>query len=535
MSAREPRKRVQSESPGSDENTPITTSPISLAIRLRDNAPELDAVFAEISEQVSIQDVQHRYLYANKAVLESFGEQIDDVVGRTWQEIGAGGEMAAALAIQREEAILSGEPMRGQIPYSTDTGEGLVTYAITPLVGPEGEVEGTTTVSRVTTSTSEALAAETAALRYRAVFEHSSQGAMLIDGTITSMNPAAESILGLSIADLKINAFDDPHWHVVRGDGTVFPAGTNPLSVARATGEPVIDVMMGFLNPLTGAKRWLTVSAIPVVSGKGAAEETMTLVVFNDVTAEHEASEEHQELRRRLEQQVLDGTTALYEISAQLADEMQHHEKANDLARQSLAGTLRALARISEMRDMYTAGHQERVAGLAEAIAVRLGWTAERRQFVGVAAALHDIGKLVVPAEILAKPSALTHAEFQLVKGHSEAGAAILRHITFSWPVADVVAQHHERLDGSGYPLGLSGDRILQEARVIAVADVVEAVSSHRPYRAAHGIAYALDLIRAGSGTEFDAGVVDACVAVFEEGEFAFSEARAFAFGEIAS
>ena len=343
-------------------------------------------------------------------------------------------------------------------------------------------------------------AVDRAALRYRAVFEHSSQGIMMIDGTITSMNPAAEAILDLSLEDLKRIAFDDPRWHFVRGDGTAFPAGTNPLSVARATGQPVIDVLMGFPNPATGANRWLAVSAIPVVSGEGTGEESMTLVLFNDVAAEHDADDEH------------------------------HH----DLARHSLAGMLRALMRISEMRDMYTAGHQERVAGLAQAMAAELGWTAERQRFVSVAAALHDIGMLVVPAEILWKPAPLTHAESQVVKSHSEAGAAVLQHISFPWPVAEVVEQHHERLNGSGYPLGLTGDRIRPEAMVIGVADVVEAVSSNRPYRPAHGLEYALDLIRAGSGTAFDAKVTAACIAVFEKGLFSFGEAKVFEFGETA-
>lgn len=532
LASRKHRKRVHSESPRRDEATPSATPPISLAVRFRENAPELDAAFAGMSEQVSIQDVEQRYLYANKAVLESFGEQLGDVVGRTWQELGAGGEIAATLFAARDQAILSGAPVRGEFPYSTDAGEGRVAYVISPLAGAEGEVEGTTTVSGVTAGSPEALADETAALRYRAVFEHSSQGAMLINGTITSMNPAAETILGLSIEDLKKNAFDDPHWHVVRGDGSAFPVGTNPLSVARVTGEPVIDVLMGFFNPLTGAKRWLVVSAIPVISGDGSEKENMTLVVFNDVTAEHAAGKEHRESRREMEQQVLDRTTALYEVRARLAEEVQQREEADDLARQSLSGTLRALARISEMRDMYTAGHEERVAGLAQAIAVELGWTTERQRFLSVAASLHDIGKLVVPSEILSKPASLTRAEFELVKSHPEAGAAILQHITFPWPVADVVAQHHERLDGSGYPMGLKGDQIRPEAMVIAVADVVEAVSSHRPYRAAYGVEYALDQIRAGSGTAFDPEIVDACVAVLEKGEFAFGEAAVFTFGE---
>ncbi|MBN2847074.1 MAG: HD domain-containing protein [Coriobacteriia bacterium] len=508
------------------------TPPISVAVRLRSSCPELDAIFAGMSEQVSIQDVQHRYLYANKAVLQSFGEQLSDVLGRTWQELGAGGEIAAALAAQRDETIESGEPTRGTLPYSTDSGEGVVAYTISPLVGPEGVVQGTTTMSRVATDRpAAALEDETAAFRYRAVFEHSREGVLLIDGTITSMNPAAESILGLSIEDLKKSAFDDPHWLMVRGDGTAFPVGTNPLSVARATGEPVIDVLMGFFNPLTSTNHWLTVSAIPVISGDGADQETMTVVVFNDVTAEHIAGEEHREHMRRMEQQALERTAALYEVRGRLERANQHQRESENQASQHMSGTLRALAGVSEMRDPYTAGHQERVAGLAVAIAVELGWSAERRRFVNVAASLHDIGKLVVPAEILSKPAALSHAEFELVKSHAEAGAAILRHITFPWPVAEVIAQHHERMDGSGYPLGLSGERIRPEAMVIAVADVVEAVSSHRPYRAARGVEYALDLIRAGSGTTFDADVVDSCVAVFERGDFAFAEHQPFTFG----
>jgi putative nucleotidyltransferase with HDIG domain len=242
------------------------------------------------------------------------------------------------------------------------------------------------------------------------------------------------------------------------------------------------------------------------------------------VTAQRRATEEDRELRLRIEKEALDHSSALYDIKGKLAAELRHHEAADNQARQSLAGTLQALARISEMRDMYTAGHQERVAGLCVAIATELGWSEDQRRFVKLAASLHDIGKMAVPAEILSKPSSLTYAEFELVKSHAEASVAILEHITFPWPIAEVVGQHHERLDGSGYPLGLTGDLIMPEAKVIAVADVVEAIASHRPYRPALGVDRALEEIRRGRGSLYDAEAVDACIAVFERGDFSFSE-----------
>ncbi len=175
---------------------------------------------------------------------------------------------------------------------------------------------------------------------------------------------------------------------------------------------------------------------------------------------------------------------------------------------------------------MFTAGHQERVAELVAAIAARLDWPIERQRFISLAASVHDIGKMMVPAEYLSKSAALSKYEYQLVKGHAEAGATILRSIPFPWPVADVVAQHHERLDGSGYPLGLSGDEIGAEARVLAVADVVEAMLSFRPYRPAQGLPAALQEVRAGRGTRFDAEAVDACAALFEVDGFEFRESR---------
>jgi len=186
-------------------------------------------------------------------------------------------------------------------------------------------------------------------------------------------------------------------------------------------------------------------------------------------------------------------------------------------------GVIAALARTVEVRDPYTAGHQRRVSELGAAIALRMGLGDECAEGVRVAGMLHDVGKITIPAEILSKPGRLTEMEFELIKGHSQAGFDILKTIHFPWLVAEMARQHHERQDGSGYPEGLSGEQILPEARILAVADVVEAMASHRPYRAALGIEVALDEVRSGAGTRYEATAVEACERVFEEG-FAFTE-----------
>ncbi|UZP67187.1 response regulator [Desulfovibrio mangrovi] len=186
--------------------------------------------------------------------------------------------------------------------------------------------------------------------------------------------------------------------------------------------------------------------------------------------------------------------------------------------RRTFEQTVLALAVTAEKRDPYTAGHQTRVAKLACAIADLLGLHSESIEAVRVAGTLHDIGKIYIPAEILAKPGKLTGLEMDLMRTHTTVGRDILSQISFPWPVADIVHQHHERLDGSGYPNGLSAKDILQEAKILAVADVVEAMSSHRPYRPSLGLPPALDELRSGIGTAYDKDAAEACIALFDVG-----------------
>lgn len=186
--------------------------------------------------------------------------------------------------------------------------------------------------------------------------------------------------------------------------------------------------------------------------------------------------------------------------------------------KKTLEDTIRVVGLTTEMRDPYTARHQERVTELACAIAREMGIPDGQIEGIHAAGLMHDIGKIAIPAEILTKPTKLTPLEYSLIKTHPQQAYDILKGIDFPWPIAEIVLQHHERLDGSGYPNGLKSDEILLEARILGVADVVEAMASHRPYRAALGLDAALDEIKKGKGRLYDPDMVDACLTVFEEG-----------------
>ena len=191
--------------------------------------------------------------------------------------------------------------------------------------------------------------------------------------------------------------------------------------------------------------------------------------------------------------------------------------------RKALGATIQAISSLVETRDPYTAGHQRRVADLARSIATELGLSADRIDGLRMAAIIHDIGKISVPAEILSMPRRLTEIEFNLIKTHAEAGYRILKDIDFPWPICRIILEHHERMNGSGYPNGLTGDMILMESRILAVADVVESMASHRPYRASLGLEAALAEITGHKGELYDAEVVDACLRLFRERQYQFN------------
>jgi HD-GYP domain-containing protein (c-di-GMP phosphodiesterase class II) len=207
--------------------------------------------------------------------------------------------------------------------------------------------------------------------------------------------------------------------------------------------------------------------------------------------------------------------------SLAMISDISDQKAAEDRLKQALAGTVAAMGSLVESRDPYTAGHERRSAALVVAIARELRFDDDALAAIDLTARMHDIGRIAVPTEILTRPGPLSTSEFSLVKLHPQVAFDILAPIDFGYPAAHIILQHHERLDGSGYPNGLRGDEIRLEAKVLAVADVVEAMSSHRPYRAALGTKAALDELRANAGRLYDPDVVAACERVFAAG-FAF-------------
>ncbi|MBL7205116.1 MAG: response regulator [Desulfobacteraceae bacterium] len=211
--------------------------------------------------------------------------------------------------------------------------------------------------------------------------------------------------------------------------------------------------------------------------------------------------------RRDLEIKNRDHRENLEKLVAERTERLQDTLES---LRKAMGSTIRVISSTVEMRDPYTAGHQQRVTTIACAIATEMGLPEDRIDGLRMAGVIHDLGKIAVPAEILSKPGEITEAEFSIIKSHPQVGNDILKDIEFPWPIAEIVYQHHERMDGSGYPQGLSGEDILLEARILCVADVVEAMASHRPYRPALGIEKALDEISENKGVFYDPEVVGA-------------------------
>ncbi|MEW6418266.1 MAG: HD domain-containing phosphohydrolase [Nitrospirota bacterium] len=260
--------------------------------------------------------------------------------------------------------------------------------------------------------------------------------------------------------------------------------------------------------------------------GKVQCDESGEIIgingVLRDITERKQMDEKLQRAHKELEKRVQERTVELKKANEALQVEIAERKHAEEALKESyeklqraLEGTVHALASAVEKRDPYTAGHQQRVTNLACAIATEMGLSEEKIKGIRLVGFIHDLGKIYVPAEILSKPGQLNEVEFKMIRSHAKVGYDILKKVEFPWPIAQVIVQHHERIDGSGYPLGLSGENILLEARIIGVADVFEAMASHRPYRPALGIDKAIEEISQKKGALYDPEVVDACLRLF--------------------
>jgi len=304
------------------------------------------------------------------------------------------------------------------------------------------------------------------------------------EGNITFMNPFAEDLTGWTQAEALNKPLRDA-FHIVGEEGE------EPLRI------PTEEILKGekfnlqdevAFRSKIGKKTYVHQNASAIRDEAGNA--TGIVLAFTDITRSKLAEEE---LKKSWEKQ-----------------------------KSAMEGTVQAMAYTIETRDPYTAGHQRRVTTLACAICEAMGLSENQMEGIRLAGGLHDIGKIYVPAEILAKPGKITDAEYNIIKTHPQVGYDILKPIEFPWPIAEFVLQHHERMDGSGYPAGLKAHEIHIEAKVLAVADVIEAMATHRPYRPALSIEAALDEITSNRGKLYDKQVVDACLQVFKEKKFDF-------------
>jgi PAS domain S-box-containing protein len=322
---------------------------------------------------------------------------------------------------------------------------------------------------------------------------------------VTLMNPAAQGVTGWGQDEAMGKRLDE----VLRlvDEKTLTPI-EGPMAETIRTRAVTTLTAPVLLITKNGEKIPVEDSAAPMIDDKG--ELTGAVLVFRDITERKRAEAAIKTAFDSLEERVREQTAELRTSFERLGRAME--------------GTIQALATMVEARDRYTAGHQLRVADLACETAKQMGVAESRLPIIRIAGLIHDVGKVCVPTEILNKPAPLSHIEFEIVKQHPKAAFDVLEKIEFPWPIADIVLQHHERVDGSGYPSGLRGDQICLEARILAVADIVEAMSSHRPYRAAWGIEKGLEEIEKGKGTLFDSTVVDACICVIRQGGFKFKE-----------
>ena len=253
----------------------------------------------------------------------------------------------------------------------------------------------------------------------------------------------------------------------------------------------------------------------------------LSLGCLTVVSKEMKAEDEIKKHRDLLENLVRDRTAALTRTNEQLKQEIKERQEAELKLQQSyqklqttMDGIIQAMSLTVEERDPYTGGHQKRAAGLAIAIARGMGLDDHRIKGLEMAGLIHDMGKISIPASILSKPGKLNSAEFELIRRHPHVAYEILKEIDFPWPVDKIVLQHHERFDGSGYPNGLAGEQTLLEARILSVADVVETITSHRPYRPGLGLDKALEEISLHRGVLYDPLVVDTCLSLFREKKY---------------
>jgi len=435
---------------------------------------------------ITVHDFDGRFLYANQRTFELHGysrdeflalnlRQLDvpvaeELIAARMQELHERGEASFEAAHFRKDGMTLPVDIRAEV--TTWGGKEAILSVATDLTEHKQAEENQARLNQ----------------QNELILRSAAEGILGLDsqGNHTFVNPAAARMLGYGAEEL-LGRPSHSTWHHTKPDGNPYPREECEIYAAYRDGAVHRTSTEVFWRK-DGTSFPVEYASTPTYEQGRLAGAVVT---FADITERKRAEED---VRRQAEQ-----------------------------LRRTVEGAVLAMSHVVETRDPYTAGHERRVAELATAIAEDMGMDGEELDALRHAGLIHDVGKIAVPAEILAKPGRLSEVEFNLIKQHPAAGFDILAAIDFGRPVAEIVLQHHERLDGSGYPRGLSGADILPEARILAVADVVEAMSSHRPYRAALGMEAALAEIREHAGVKYDADVAAACVRLVEEQGFQFT------------
>ncbi len=436
-------------------------------------------------EFMTIINRNYEYEFVNDAYCKAHGRSGEDFIGKTVAEVW-GQETFDTIIKKYLDGCFAGDKVRYENWFQY-RGQGMRCYSVTyyPYFDENDEVSHTVVVAHDITEQKEAeKALRDSEEKYRNIFENAVEGIFQAspEGIYLSANPAMARMIGY-------NSPEEILERAARSLGQGFVAPEDQARFERILGEK--GIVRGFEAQYyrkDGTMFWASVNARSV-------HDAHRRLLYHEGTMEDISP-------RKIAQEELERT--LLKL------------------RKNLMGTIKAMSLVTETRDPYTAGHQKRVADLAVNIALEMNLDTDVIESVRMAGSIHDIGKLSVPAELLSKPTKLSETEFALIKVHPQTGFDILKDAELPYPIAEICHQHHERLDGTGYPQGLKSEGILLEARIVTVADVVEAISSHRPYRPAVGIDKALEEIERKKGVFYDIETVDACLRLFRQKGYTF-------------
>jgi PAS domain S-box-containing protein/putative nucleotidyltransferase with HDIG domain len=431
-------------------------------------------IFENINDSIVMTDLEGNIIKWNPAAERMFGYYKDEVFRKT----------LGMLTTKIIKGKLYDGRWTGEMDFTRKDGtQGICETTVIPLRDEHGTMSAVFGVSRDVTERKEAEEAlRKSEQQLRFITDHVMDVVWSTDlaGNFTFVTPSAERNIGYSVEEMLSLNFSQ----IITPESHKMAMDLISTHLKMETREPIMIEMEQICKD--GSRKWCEVTAI--LSVDQDKRPTGIIGVSRDITQRKQSEEALQRSYHKL--------------------------------RETLITTVNALASTVEMRDPYTAGHQRRVTILACAIAEQMGLTEERFDGLRLAGLIHDIGKITVPIEILNKPGRISETEFNIIKMHPQAGYNLLKEIEFPWPVAQIVLQHHERLDGSGYPQGLKNGGIMQEAKILAVADVVEAMASHRPYRPSLGIDVALGELTKNKGILYDPEVVDVCQRLFVEQGF---------------